>query len=59
MDLRFVTRISFSFRLAWQPEFCMELILTNLKEDHARIISVKFHQNPTVGILEEYGFVNC
>ena len=38
----------------------MELIfLTNLEEDHARIIPVKFHQNPTVVFLEEDDFVNC
>ena len=60
--LRFVTRRFvkfFSFRLPWQPDFCMELIFsTNLEKDHARIILVKFHQNPTVGLLED-DFVNC
>ena len=31
----------------------MELIfIANLEEDHARIIRVKFHQNPNIGLLE-------
>ena len=36
-----------------------EFFLTILEEYHARIIPVKFHQNPTVGRLEEVSFVNC
>ena len=40
--------------MQWQPQLCMELhFFTNLEDDHARIISVKFHQNPIVGFLEE------
>ena len=36
-----------------------DFLKTNLEEDHARIIPVKCHQIPTVGISEELDFVNC
>ena len=32
--------------------------LTNLGENHARIIPVRIHQNPTVGLLKEFDFEN-
>ena len=33
--------------------------LTNLEEDHARMLPVKFYRNRIVGLLEEDDLVNC
>ena len=44
----------FSVLLPWQPEFLKESnYLRNSEEDHARNISVKFHQNPVSSFREE------
>ena len=40
--------------LPWQPEFLTESnYFKNLKEDHGRNISTKFHQNPISSFREE------
>ena len=43
-----------SVLLPWQPEFLKESnSFENSEEDHARNISVKFHQNPISSFTEE------